>query len=222
MVTFKEIRSQAERRLGGPELKQRLPKIKTPKQLTAVSDDRYLSLMCLRIFRAGLKHSMVDAKWPAFEDVFHNFDPRRVHMMSDEELEACLSNKELIRHWGKLKSVRENAIAMVELIDSDAGSFGRYLADWPVSEIVELWFDIAGRFSQMGGNSGPYFLRMAGKDTFMLTPQVIKALNEWGVFSGTGKGKGDQRKIQAVLNEWAEESGAPLAHISMILAQTVD
>jgi 3-methyladenine DNA glycosylase Tag len=222
MVTFKEIRTRAEHRLGGIELEMHLPKVKTPKQLSAVSDDRYLSLMCLRIFRAGLKHSMVDAKWPVFEDVFHGFDPRRVRMMSDEELEACLSNKALIRHWGKLKSVRENAIAMVEQIESGMKSFGGYVADWPGSEVVELWFDIAKRFSQMGGNSGPYFLRMAGKDTFMLTPHVVKALNEWGVFVGSAEGKGNQRKIQAILNEWTEESGAPLAHISMILAQTVD
>ena len=94
--------------------------------------------------------------------------------------------------------------------------------DWPGDQIAELWFDIAKRFSQMGGNSGPYFLRMAGKDTFMLTPHVIKALNEWGVYSGSGKGKGEQRKVQTLLNDWAAESSLPLAHISMILAQTVD
>ena len=222
MVSFTEIVAKAEQRLGKSNLNERLPKLKSARELTAMADDRYLSLMCLRIFRAGLKHSMVDAKWPAFEDVFLDFDPRRVRMMSDEDLEACLGNKQLIRHWGKLKSVRENAIAMIDLIDSRSNGFGSYLADWPGDQIVELWFDIAKRFSQMGGNSGPYFLRMAGKDTFMLTPHVIKALNEWGAYSGGGKGKGEQRKVQTVLNDWAAESNLPLAHISMILTQTVD
>ena len=107
-------------------------------------------------------------------------------MQSDVDLEACLGNKQLIRHWGKLKSVHENAIAMIDLIDSRSGGFGGYVADWPGDQIVELWFDIAKRFSQMGGNSGPYFLRMAGKDTFMLTPHVIRALNEWAAYSGSG------------------------------------
>ena len=222
MVSFTEVIAKAEQRLGKSNLTERLPKVKSAQELTAMPNDRYLSLMCLRIFRAGLKHSMVDAKWPAFEDVFLKFEPRRVRMMSDEDLEACLGNKQLIRHWGKLKSVRENAIAMVGLIDSGPGGFGGYLANWPGDEIVELWFDIANRFSQMGGNSGPYFLRMAGKDTFMLTPHVIKALAEWGVYSGSGKGKGERRKVQTVLNAWAAESALPLAHISMILAQTVD
>ena len=35
--------------------------------------------------------------------------------------------------------------------------------------IVELWEALAKRFSQMGGNLGPSFLRMVGKDTFVLT-----------------------------------------------------
>ena len=91
MTPFKDIIAEAEKRLGQPELTKRLPKVKSSAQLEAVTDDRYLSLMCLRIFRAGLKHSMVDAKWPAFEEVFSGFEPRRVRMMSDEELEACLS-----------------------------------------------------------------------------------------------------------------------------------
>jgi len=222
MVSFTEVIAKAEQRLGKSNLNERLPKVKSAKELMAMPDDRYLSLMCLRIFRAGLKHSMVDTKWPTFEDVFLGFVPRRVRMMSDEGLEACLGNKQLIRHWGKLKSVRENAIAMVDLIDSGPGGMGSYLANWPGDQIVELWFELAKRFNQMGGNSGPYFLRMTGKDTFMLTPHVIKALAEWGVYSGSGKGKGEQRKVQIVLNDWAAESDLPLAHISMILAQTVD
>ena len=37
----------------------------------ATPDDRYLSDMWpRRIFRAGLKYSLVDGKWPAFEEVF--------------------------------------------------------------------------------------------------------------------------------------------------------
>lgn len=37
--------------------------------------------MALRVFRAGLKHSPVDAKWPAFEEVFFRFDPEKVVLM---------------------------------------------------------------------------------------------------------------------------------------------
>ena len=62
--------------------------------------------MSRRIFRAGLKHSLVDAKWPAFEEVFRSFDLRRVRAMNDEETEALMNDRRVIRHWGKIKAVR--------------------------------------------------------------------------------------------------------------------
>ncbi len=74
---------------------------RAPVELAAEADDRYLSRMSLRIFRAGLKHSLVDAKWPAFEEAFAGFEPRRVRAMSDEALEGLLADKRLIRHWRK-------------------------------------------------------------------------------------------------------------------------
>ena len=222
MTNFQTILKAAQARAGGPEaLENRLPVPKPADELRAVGDDRYLSLMSLRIFRAGLKHSMVDAKWPAFEEAFHGFEPRRVRMMSDDDLDTLLTDKRLIRHGGKIKSVRANAAAVCDLAD-EAGSVGVYLADWPGTRIVELWEDIAKRFSQLGGNSGPYFLRMAGKDTFVLTPFVVRALNHWGACDGEPKGKGARRAVQDAFNAWAEESGRPLCQISMTLAQSVE
>src|ERR1700720_3445240 len=139
MPPFNTILAEAERRNGGKAgLAAVLPVAKSPAELAAVPDDRYLSTMSLRIFRAGLKHELVDAKWPAFEEVFHRFEPRRVRAMSDEALERLMGDKRLIRHWGKLKSVRENAAAMAK-IDEEHGSMGRYIADWPDDKVVALW-----------------------------------------------------------------------------------
>ncbi|OPD95035.1 hypothetical protein AO977_04750, partial [Pseudomonas aeruginosa] len=75
----------------------------------------YLSLISLRIFRAGLKHSLVDAKWPAFEEVFFGFDPQKVVLMSAEHLERLMQDARLIRHLGKLKSVPRNAQMVLDL-----------------------------------------------------------------------------------------------------------
>src|SRR5438552_10485439 len=164
---FARIIEAARTPLGATALEARLPQPRSAAELKTVPDDRYLSQMSLRIFRAGLKHSVVDAKWPAFEEVFHGFELRRVRAMSDEALEGLLGNARLIRHWGKLKSVRDNAAAMLE-VAGEHGSFGAWLAGWPSEDIVGLWEALAKRFSQMGGNSGPSFLRMVGKDTFIL------------------------------------------------------
>jgi 3-methyladenine DNA glycosylase Tag len=219
VIPFEAIEERARERVGGAQaLTDRLPRPKSNDELRALSDDRYLSQMSLRIFRAGLKHSVVDAKWPAFEEAFLGFEPRRVVAMSDDELEALLHDQRLIRHWGKLKSVRANAAAMSQLADG----MGAWLADWPRDDAVGLWGDLAKRFVQLGGNSGPYFLRMVGKDTFILTPAVVSALNHWDAFEGTPKSKADRARIQDVFNAWTRASSRPLCQVSMILALSVD
>src|SRR5438876_8750724 len=101
--SFAAILDAARARLGAPALETRLPHPRSAAELKGVADDRYLSQMSLRIFRAGLKHSLVDAKWPAFEEVFQGFEPHRVRAMPDEALEGLLADSRLIRHWGKLK-----------------------------------------------------------------------------------------------------------------------
>jgi 3-methyladenine DNA glycosylase Tag len=189
-------------------------------ELRAMPDDRYLSQMQLRIFRAGLKHSLVDAKWPAFEEVFDGFEPRRVRAMPDEALEALLGDTRLIRHWGKLKSVRDNAAAMLE-VAGEHGGFGAWLADWPADDVVGLWEALAKRFSQMGGNSGPTFLRMVGKDTFILSPSVVAGLKHWAGLAPP-KNRGDRLAAQRLFNDWAAETGRPLCQLSLILACSVD
>jgi 3-methyladenine DNA glycosylase Tag len=221
MIAFAKIRRAAEQRVGAAALAARLPKVKSPAQLKKVSDDRYLSLMSLRVFRAGLKHEMVDAKWPEFERAFRGFEPKRVRAMSDEDVEKLMGDKRLIRHLGKLKSVQANAAALCDLAD-EHGSLGAWLAAWPGGDTVKLWDELGKRFSQLGGNSGAYFLRMAGKDTFILTPSVVSALNRWEAFAGEPKGKAARAAVQRAFNGWAEESGMPLAHLSMTLAMSVD
>ncbi len=219
-VGFATILDAARTRHGAAALDARLPQPKSASELAATSDDRYLSQMSLRIFRAGLKHSVVDAKWPAFEEVFEGFDPRRVRAMPDEDMEKLLGDTRLIRHWGKLKAVRDNAAAMLA-IDEEFGSFGTWLGTWPGGNIVGLWEALAERFSQMGGSSGPMFLRMMGKDTFILSTSVVAGLKHW-VEMRAPKNRADRAAAQAYFNAWASETGRPLSQLSLILAMSVD
>jgi 3-methyladenine DNA glycosylase Tag len=218
---FRPILEAARTRVGASALEARLPQPRSAAELAAVPDDRYLSQMSLRIFRAGLKHSLVDAKWPAFEEVFNGFEPRRVRAMPDEAMEALLADSRLIRHWGKLKSVRANAAAMMAVAE-ERGSFGAWLGHWPGAGIVELWETLAKRFSQMGGNSGPTFLRMVGKDTFILTPSVTAALKRWGAAEAPPKNRKDRAAVQSCFNAWATETGRPLCQLSLILAASIE
>jgi 3-methyladenine DNA glycosylase Tag len=222
MCSFDIIFNEALFRQGGLEaLTARLPVPRTPEEIRKRSSEYYFSMMSRRIFRAGLKHSMVDRKWPAFEKVFYNFNIEQVRMMSDETLESLLNDRSIIRHWGKIKAIRENAEALHEL-ESDGKTVGSYIADWPVTRIIELWEDLSSRFSHLGGNSGPYLLRMAGKDTFLLTEYVVRALIKWNAVEKRPTGKKSLSQVQEIMNHWSGQNQRPLCQISMILAMSVD
>lgn len=209
-------------RFGSVEaLEARLPQAKSPAELEQVGDDRYLSLISLRIFRAGLKHSLVDAKWPAFEEVFFGFDPEKVVLMGGERLENLMQDARLIRHLGKLKSVPRNAQFVLD-VAREYGSFGKLLAGWPCGDIVGLWKLLAKRGSQLGGMSAPRFLRMAGKDTFVLGDDVVAALKAQEIVDKAPTSQKDLALVQAAFNQWQEQSGRPLCQISMMLAFTVN
>lgn len=202
-------------------LEARLPHPATAAQLMAVSDDRYLSLMALRVFRAGLRHSVVDGKWPNFEEVFWQFDPDKVVLMSAEHIERLMQDTRIIRHLGKLKSVPRNA-QMLLGVRQEHGSFGAFIAQWPVDDIVGLWRYLAKQGYQLGGLSAPRFLRMAGKDTFVLSNDVVAALVAQDIVTKNPTSQRDLAAVQDAFNVWHQQSGRPLCQLSMLLALTVN
>lgn len=222
MHDYKWLNEYCLNRFGSAKaLEAHLPTPKTDKQLQAISDDRYLSTMALRVFRAGLKHSLVDAKWPSFEEVFYRFDPEKVVLMGADHLERLMQDARIIRHLGKLKSVPRNAQLVLD-IEKEHGSFGNFIAQWPVDDITGLWQYIAKHGNQMGGLSAPRFLRMVGKDTFIPTWDVVAALNAQKIVDKVPTSKRDQAIVQQVFNQWQSESGRPLCQLSAMLAFTVN
>ncbi|MES1940522.1 hypothetical protein T5B8_09771 [Salinisphaera sp. T5B8] len=222
MTEFSVIEQRARERVGGADaLESRLIRPEPPESLAMIGDDRYLSVMNRRIFRAGLTHRLVDARWPAFEIAFDDFDPARVAAMDDTQLQRLTRDETLIRHRKKIFAVRDNAIAMQKIID-EFGSFGVWLADWDEDETVELWQTLRQRFTQLGGNSAPAFLRMCGKDTFLLTDWVLRALAYWDAYTGRATSRAALSEIQTVFDRWQQASERPLCQVSQILALSID
>lgn len=211
------IWQQALRHRTADDIEALLPAVKTPAELAVIPDDRYLSDLCRRVFRAGLKHTLVDSKWPAFEKAFWGFDPEKLCLLSDEQLERYMDNADLIRHFGKIKSIRHNALMMVDVAKSH-GSFAHFISQWPDSDIVGLWQYLKKHGKQLGGHSGPAFLRMVGKDTFRLSDDVVAALVAQDIVSKRPTAKGDLARVQQAFNQWQQQSGRPMAHLSMLLA----
>lgn len=221
MKSFAQLSEQALNHHKGTSLEALLgPRARTHSELCAVPDDRILSAMTWRIFCAGLKRSVVDGKWPAFEKAFFGFVPEKVSLMSDEHLEKLMQNTDLIRHLGKIKSTRINAL-MIEEASRKAGGFGRFLADWPVEDTVGLWLFFKKEGSQLGGNSAAYSLRIVGRDTPVLTDDVVTALKAQGVIDKRPTSQRDLKLVQQAFNTWREQSGRDQCQISRLLAHSI-
>ncbi len=220
MITFKEILQTAVLHKGSlAAVEQDLPTPLSAVQLKALPDAYYLSEMTRRIFRAGLKHSLVDNKWPAFEAACFQFNPLACAHMSDEKYDELMSNRDLIRHAGKMRALRRNAAFVLHKV-REHGSFGAYLAAWPSDNIVALWRELKKEGAQLGGMSGARFLRMVGKDTFLLTDDVLAVLKAQHVVTKMPGSVKDLTAVQAVFNGWQVQSGLPLSQLSRIASMT--
>jgi 3-methyladenine DNA glycosylase Tag len=218
---FADFRAAAEARAGGPAaLDAALPSAASARALARIPDDRWLAAMTRAVFRSGFVWRVVTAKWDGFEAAFHAFDTMACAMLSDEDLEALAQDERIIRNGTKIRCVRDNA-NFVRQVKGEVGGFGRFVADWPEDDVVGLWAVLKARGARLGGNTGPFMLREMGKDTFLLTGDVGRALVGAGVVDRPPSGKRDLAKVQAAFTAWREESGESLCRISRTLALAV-
>lgn len=220
MRLFADIIATAALHKGGmPSVEAALPRCLSAEQLQQLDDARLLSILCLRVFQAGLKHDLVAAKWPHFEQRFHQFAPSACAMLSDEDIEQAASDRQLIRHLGKLKAIRHNAQMVLE-IARQQGSFAEFISAWPTSDIVGLWRYLKKHGAHLGGMSAARFLRLIGKDTFLLTDDVVAVLRAEKIVDKAPTSVAELHAVQQAFNTWQGECGRPLSHISRILSMT--
>jgi len=221
-VSFKTIRARAAKRKGGEKvLTSLLPKKRNNKDLARLGDDRVLAEMARRVFSAGFVWSVIDQKWPGFEEAFLGFNPKRLLFQPAEFWHDLASDKRIVRNPQKIKSVRENA-RFVSEIAAEHGSFGKFLATWPVDDQIGLMEVLAKRGSRLGGNTCQYLLRFLGRDSFILTSDLILCLRDAGVPIGEkGASRKDMKLAQEQINAWARETGLSLTHISRICSMSI-
>ncbi|MDE0786025.1 MAG: DNA-3-methyladenine glycosylase I [Porticoccaceae bacterium] len=222
MTSFQTLYDLAAINKGSPAmLEQVLPLTATSKELSKITDDRYLSMMTRCIFRAGFVWRIIDYKWPGFENAFANFNPLAVAHFSDERLEQLAQDTTIVRHFTKIVAVRNNAVYVLDQ-QRRHGSFAAFIADWPTEDIVGLWLELKKQGSRLGGNSGPMMLRSMGKDTFLITKDVCDALVHHGFIDKFSvNSQRDLRRVQDIFNSLCEQSGRSLSEVSRILACTV-
>ncbi len=222
MRHFDELFALAAARKGGARpLEKLLSKPKTPRSLRKIPDDRWLSEMTKSVFQAGFVWRIVEAKWPDFERVFENFDVHGVAYLSDEAIEVLLGDATIIRHHKKLRSTRENAAFLLDLA-AEHGTAAKFFADFPSDSYIDLLDCLKNRASRMGGTSAQYFLRKMGKDSFILSRDVVRALIREKIVDRNATSKRDLRAVQTAFNTWCEQGGRSLTEVSRTLAMGVD
>jgi 3-methyladenine DNA glycosylase Tag len=222
MISFEEIYGRAAARKGGEAaLKSLLPEVPDDDALRAIADDRMLAEMTKCIFRAGFVWRVIEQKWPAFEQAFLNFAPQRLAFEPDEYWEKLCADKSIVRNAAKIMSVRHNAGFVLETSKRHDG-FGAFLADWPRDNLVGLWDYLAKHGKRLGGMTGRYFLRFIGKDSFLPSHDVVRALRDGGLeIAEQPTSKRDLKLIQDRFNQWSAETGMSLTHLSRILAMSI-
>ena len=222
MKSFRTIRERAEKRKGGAKaLAALLPAKPNGKALEKLGDDRVLAEMTKRVFCAGFVWSVIDAKWPGFEEAFLKFNPQKLRMKGDEFWDELTKDTRIVRNGAKINSARRNA-EFVHEIAKEHGSFGKMLAKWPPSDEVGLLEMLAKRGDRLGGRSGQMLLRFLGYDAFMISGDVAACLRDAGLdIAENVTSKRDLAKVQAQFNAWAKETGLPYTHLSRICAMSI-
>jgi 3-methyladenine DNA glycosylase Tag len=220
MQSFESIYERAAARKGGAAALEAMLAEYPPKsraELEATPDHRWLAEISRSVFQAGFNWSIIDNKWPGFEEAFHGFDPALNAAMSDEEFDAHLKDTRIVRNGQKVASVRANGQFLVDLA-TEHGSAAKFFAGWPDADLVGLLEVMKQRASRCAGETAMRLLRRMGKPAFITTRDVAAALVEAGVLAAPPKNRKDLQAVQDAFNAWSAATGRDFNAISRVLA----
>lgn len=221
LETFQQIYHRAAGRKGGEaSLESLLGRPRANGDIAKLGDDRFLAEFTKKVFQSGFVWRVVEQKWADFEQVFFEFNIEKVCLMPDEMLEQKAGDKRIIRNFTKVRTIRDNAI-MIADVAREHGSFAEFVAEWPSDNIVGLWDYLKKNGSRLGGNTGAYALRTLGKDTFLLSNDVVGYFQARDIITGSATSKRSLTAIQKAFNDLQQESGRSLQELSRVISMSV-
>ncbi|MCI4662150.1 MAG: DNA-3-methyladenine glycosylase I [Neomegalonema sp.] len=223
LASFETIWAQAADRQGGtPVLREALALRafgdRRDAAVARLSDDRLLSDMTRRVFQAGFSWSVIDHKWDGFEAAFEGFEIARCAQLNDAALARLATDDRIVKHAKKIESVRDNAAFLQALAAEYEISAAQVIGFWPVTELADLLELFKRKGARLGGVTGQNFLRGIGKESYVLTRDVVQALIAFGAIDKAPASKAAMQDVQAAFNAWKSQSGASMSEISRVLA----
>ena len=127
-----------------------------------LDDQELFAKLCLDGQQAGLSWYTILKKQKNYESAFFQFDPEKIVLMTDADIEDCMQNKGIVRNRLKINSIIRNANAYLALTEKQ--SFTDYI--WQFTQgktVTNTW-----RNSAEAPTSTPESSAMS------------KGLKEWG------------------------------------------
>jgi len=107
-------------------------------------DNKLFEFLVLGGFQAGLTWHQILSKRQAFRMAFDTFDPKKVALYTEVEIERIFNNGSLIRNKQKIAAAVNNAKAFI-IIQKDFGSFDAYIwkfvDDKPINNNFKYYSD---------------------------------------------------------------------------------
>ena len=221
MRTFDELfEISAERKGGADALNALLDPPTSTQELEKITNDRWLAQMTKCVFQAGFNWKVVNSMWPGFEEAFSGFDTGYCAMLTDEDFDRLVSDTRIVRYGAKIKAVQQNAFFINQLA-RESGSAGAAFANWPSADYSGLLAMLKKRGARLGGNTGQYFLRFMGVDSYILSRDVVARLVAEGVTEKAPTSQKAMASVQEAFNTWGKQSNRSLTEISKVLAMSI-
>ncbi|WP_299351357.1 DNA-3-methyladenine glycosylase I [uncultured Shimia sp.] len=218
MRSYDELYAIASERKGGKDALETMISLPDPN-VTEMPEDRWLATMTKCIFQAGFNWKVIENKWDGFEAAFHGFDVDRCAFLHDEDMDRLMSDKGIVRNGPKIRTIIDNAHFLQSM--RDQGGAGKVLGGWPSTDFIGLLDYMKKDGARLGGMTGQYAMRFAGRDAFILSRDVTGRLIAEGVIDKPASSKTAMKAVQAAFNTWMDQSGRGLTEISRVLAFTL-
>ena len=131
-----------------------------PSRAKPQSLDDYLEVMTRAVFQAGVRWSMIAARWDDYRRAFCDFRTDQVASFDDLDVQRALQ-EQILRSPKKVRATVANAQTLL-ILDKEYNGFKNYLR-W-FSSYDELCADFRKRFMFMGPMNVWYFLFRVGEE----------------------------------------------------------
>lgn len=133
-----------------------------PREVPA-SDAGYFEKITQAVFQAGFSWKVIRQKWPNFQTAFAGFDIDQVASFTDEDIEALLHDKGIVRNGRKINATVHNARVCQQLI-AEHQDFKGYLRSLDDLSYAKREKKFCKQFKFMGPMGAYFFFWSVGEE----------------------------------------------------------